>query len=42
MWLNAPDVRAAIHAKPVEEIGHWTICSDKLSYMRVIHSLIPM
>jgi len=29
-WLNNPDVRIAIHAAPVDQIGQWSLCSDKV------------
>jgi hypothetical protein len=33
VWLNSPAVREAIHAEPVDKIGEWTICSDKIFYV---------
>jgi hypothetical protein len=33
VWLNSPVVREAIHAEPVDRIGEWTICSDRILYV---------
>ncbi|GIL64198.1 hypothetical protein Vafri_18178, partial [Volvox africanus] len=42
LWLNDPRVREAIHAAPTDDIGYWTLCSDKISYMRDHGSMIPI
>lgn len=31
-YLDRSDVRQAIHAKPVSQIGNWTICTNKITY----------
>ena len=35
-------VRAAIHAKSVEEIGTWYACSSKMTYIKNIASLLDV
>jgi hypothetical protein len=40
IWLNHPDVRKAIHAGSVEDIGKWEMCSASISYEREIESTI--
>ncbi|GMN26109.1 hypothetical protein TIFTF001_001184 [Ficus carica] len=40
VWLNDRNVRNAIHAAPVTEIGEWTICCE-LSFDHNAGSMIP-
>ena len=42
IWLNNADVRKAIHAGSIQDIGKWEICSGKLSYTREIESTLPI
>ena len=39
-YLNLPEVREAIHAKPASAIGPWEICSDKVSYTKLYPSVV--
>lgn len=31
-YLNMPEVRAALHAKPASQIGPWSVCTDRIQY----------
>ncbi|MEW5320025.1 MAG: hypothetical protein WDW38_011130 [Sanguina aurantia] len=43
LWLNDPEVRAALHADPLDESdGPWDICSDRISYTHDAGSMIPV
>ncbi|CAN6725048.1 unnamed protein product [Malus baccata var. baccata] len=42
LWLNTPEVREAIHAKPQESVaGPWELCTDRITYSRDAGSMIP-
>jgi serine carboxypeptidase-like clade I len=41
-WLNDWRVRAALHAAPIEQIGSWQLCSDRLHYTRDAGSMLPV
>jgi len=40
-YLDQDDVRTAIHAAPVSQIGNWSICTRKLAYTSNWGSLLP-
>ncbi|MEW5300498.1 MAG: hypothetical protein WDW36_003428 [Sanguina aurantia] len=43
LWLNDPEVRAALHADPLDASdGPWDICSDRISYTHDAGSMIPV
>jgi len=41
-FLNDAAVREALHARPVADIGMWTICSDRLNYTHDVPSMLPL
>ena len=41
MWLNRPDVRAALHAPPPDQLP-WTPCSDTIDYRFGRARMIPV
>jgi hypothetical protein len=41
VWLNDPEVRAAIHAVPPSR-QPWELCSDLLNYTRHTDSMIAI
>lgn len=41
-WLNHPSVRRALHAEPASDIGEWTVCTDKITYVHDTGSMIPI
>eukprot|EP00850_Spirogloea_muscicola_P003593 SM000014S00381 [mRNA] locus=s14:1000135:1004860:+ [translate_table: standard] len=41
LWLNDPDVRRALHARPAAEIGRWELCTQSLHYKHNAGSMIP-
>lgn len=41
-WLNAPDVRTALHAAPVSAIGPFEMCSNAIRYTHDAGSMLPV
>ncbi len=41
-WLNRPDVRAAIHAQPVDVTGAFSMCTDRIQFTHDAGSMIPI
>jgi hypothetical protein len=41
-WLNDPDVRAALHAAPLDVTGAWQLCSDRIDYTSDGGSMLPV
>lgn len=41
-WLNDAGVREALHAKPVAEMGRWELCTERLTYISNMGSMIPL
>ena len=41
-WLNAPDVRAALHAEPVATTGPFEMCSNAIKYTHDAGSMLPV
>jgi serine carboxypeptidase-like clade 1 len=41
-WLNAPDVRDALHAAPVATTGPFAICSNAIRYTHDAGSMLPV
>lgn len=41
-WLNTPEVRDALGAANVRDIGHWELCTDKIDYTHDTGSMIPV
>jgi hypothetical protein len=42
VWLNTEEVRAAIHAPPLDALPRWAPCSDVLHYQHDAGSMIPV
>lgn len=42
LWLNDPEVRAAIHAAPQDLTGPWQLCSDRIFYTSNGGSMLPI
>eukprot|EP00897_Mesotaenium_endlicherianum_P002009 jgi/Mesen1/1836/ME000142S00994 len=42
VWLNDEGVRAAIHARPVSDIGPWVLCTEKIDYYENAGSMLPI
>jgi hypothetical protein len=42
IWLNDPEVRAAIHAAPQDVTGPWQLCSDRIFYTSNGGSMLPI
>ena len=41
-WLNAPDVRQALHAAPLETTGPFAMCSNAIRYTHDAGSMLPV
>ena len=41
-WLNAPAVRAALHAAPAAATGKFAMCSDAIEYTHDAGSMLPI
>lgn len=42
IWLNDAGVRAALHAAPVADAGRWLLCTERLTYISNMGSMIPI
>ncbi|KAH8956950.1 hypothetical protein BDL97_07G068100 [Sphagnum fallax] len=42
VFLNNADVRAALHAAPISEIGPWDLCTDNIIFYHDAGSMIPI
>lgn len=44
MWAfaNNDDIRRAIHAEPISQIGRFDECSDRIAYTHDAGSMIPL
>jgi hypothetical protein len=42
VWLNDPEVRAALHAAPQSVTGPWQLCSDRIFYTSNGGSMLPV
>lgn len=42
VWLNNEEVRKALHALPVSNIGPWELCTLKIEYYADAGSMIPI
>lgn len=42
IWLNDPEVRAALYAAPHELTGPWVLCSDRILYTANGGSMLPV